>query len=74
MPVGEADKFGAEAEGKGEDADAAPAPDEIVTHLMHEDDQRDHDEKGDDISEQRREEIGDHDHWACASLQRVAHT
>ena len=39
VPVGKTDQFGAEAEGKGQDLDAAPASNEIMAHFVNEDDQ-----------------------------------
>src|SRR5690606_39882194 len=43
-------KFGAEADRKGRHPDSAPAPDEIVAHLMDEDENRKDQYEGNDIS------------------------
>jgi hypothetical protein len=53
MPIIEAKKFRAEADGECGDADAAPAPDEIVAHLVHEDDDRQDEEERDDRADQQ---------------------
>ena len=53
VPVVEADEFGAEADGERLDADAAPAADEVVAHLVHEHDDRQHEQERDDRADQQ---------------------
>jgi hypothetical protein len=53
VAVVEADKLGAEAYGERLDADAAPAADQIVAHLMDEHDHGEHEEERDDRSDQQ---------------------
>ena len=60
--VGIAEQFRTEADGKGEDADAGPAADQVVTHLVHEDDQRQHQQKRHDIAENKVKHIGQVSH------------
>ena len=48
--VGEAGKLAAEADGEGRDADAAPAGDEEMPHLVHEHDGGQHDQRRDDVA------------------------
>jgi hypothetical protein len=45
VAIVEAENFGPEADGKGLDADAAPAPDEIVAHLVDEHDDGQHEKE-----------------------------
>lgn len=60
--VGIAEQFGAETDGEGEDADTGPAPDKVVAHLVHEDDQRQNQQKRHDIAENKVKHIGQVSH------------
>ena len=52
-PVVEADQFRAEADRERLDADAAPAADQIVAHLVDEDDDRQHEQERHDGADQQ---------------------
>ena len=53
MPVGEAEQLGPEADGECPHPDAAPAADEVVSHLVDEDDHGQDEEKRDDGADQQ---------------------
>ena len=53
VAVVEADEFGTEADRERLDADAAPAADEVVAHLVHEHDDRQHEQERDDRADQQ---------------------
>ena len=71
--IGEAGKLAAEADREGGDANSAPAGDEEMPHLVHEDDGRQHDQRRDDVAGEDPAESGTaHPSRSLGCLQAAA--
>jgi hypothetical protein len=57
VPVKKANQLRAEADREGLDGDAIPARDQVVAHLMHEDDDRQNREERNHVGQEPEDEI-----------------
>jgi hypothetical protein len=73
MPVGKAGDLRAESDRKRHNADAGQTPDEVVAHLMHENEQRKHQDEWHDIARQEAEYAG-HAAHETISLDLISDT